>query len=215
VAEDETGNPTQVAMSQEEALRLIARAKCGHADAFRALVEAYKDRLFAFIWRMIRNHHEVEDICQAVFVKAYESLGSYSEKYAFSTWLFTIAYRMSVNSLRKRRSAAGNLDFASIAHGEADVAETLASSEEARRLRSLIWQAVAELSAPQRSSVYLFYREGRSCEEIGSVLGMPAVTVKSHLHRAREKLRKKLCAELVDESVAFEFLNAAPRVSRA
>ncbi len=194
-------------MSQDDLKRVIARAKRGQPDAFRDLVDAYKDRLFAFVWRMIRDHHEAEDICQAVFVKAYESLGSYSEQYAFSTWLFTIGYRMTLNSMRKRKAATGEIDFSRIGREEADAGQALASSEEARRLRDLIWAAVAELSAPQKSSVLLFYREGKSCHEIGRVLGMPAVTVKSHLHRAREKLRKSLAAELVDERVAFEYLS--------
>jgi RNA polymerase sigma-70 factor, ECF subfamily len=206
VAENEGSNPTQVAMATEDLKRLIARAKRGHADAFRQLVETYEDRLFAFVWRMIRDHHEAEDICQAVFVKAYESLASYSEQYAFSTWLFTIAYRMSVNSLRKRRAVTGNIDFARIGRAD-DAGDNLASSEEARQLRTRIWQAVDQLSVPQKSSVVLFYREGKSCDEIGEVLGMPAVTVKSHLHRAREKLREKLRAELVDERLAFEYLS--------
>jgi RNA polymerase sigma-70 factor (ECF subfamily) len=207
VLEELLRNPIQVAMSQEETRRLIQRAKRGSADAYRAIVEAYKDRLFAFVWRMIRDHHEAEDICQAVFVKAYESLASYSEKYAFSTWLFTIAYRMSINSIRKRRALTGNVDFSRMTADQEDTAVTLANSEEARRLRTRIWTAVAELSAPQKSSVLLFYREGKSCEEIGEVLGIPAVTVKSHLHRAREKLRKRLRAELVHEPLALEFLN--------
>ena len=194
-------------MPKDELKRLIARAKRGNADAFRDLVDAYKDRLFAFVWRMIRDYHEVEDICQAVFLKAYESLGSYSEKYAFSTWLFTIAYRMSINSMRRRKALSGDFDFSRIGRIEPDAAEMLASSEEARRMRTRIWAAVDELSLPQKSSVLLFYREGQSCEAIGKVLGMPAVTVKSHLHRARERLRKRLRAELVDESIALEYLS--------
>ncbi len=208
MAEKEAGNPTQVAMSKDELSRLIVRAQRGHADAFRELVDLFKERLFAFVWRMIRDHHEAEDICQAVFVKAYEALGSYSDRYAFSTWLFTIAYRMSINSIRKRRMLSGDVDFSCVGQPGEDAAETLANSEEARRLRERIWEAVDQLSAPQKSSVLLFYREGKSCDEIGHVLGMPAVTVKSHLHRAREKLRKKLRAELVDEPMALEFLNA-------
>ena len=196
-------------MPRDELKYLIARAKRGHADAFRGLVEAYKDRLFAFVWRMIRNHHEAEDICQAVFVKAYESLASYNDRYAFSTWLFTIAYRTSLNSIRKRKAISMDIDFSRIGRIDDDASENLASSEEAQRLRNVIWGAVNELSSPQKSAVLLFYREGKSCQEIGQVLGMPAVTVKSHLHRAREKLRKSLHAELMDEHLAFEYLSEA------
>lgn len=186
--------------------RLIVRARRGQADAFRELVDAYKDRLFAFVWRMVRDHHEAEDITQAAFVKAYEALASYSEKWAFSTWLFTIAYRLCVNHLRKRRALSGDVDFGHVGDKAADVADSVANTEEARRLRHLIWSSVDRLSAPQKTAVLLFYREGRSCEEIGRVLGMPTVTVKSHLHRARARLRTALSAELVDDWMALQFL---------
>lgn len=186
-------------MSRAEEAQLIVRAQRGHADAFRALVESYKDRLFAFVWRMLNNHHEAEDICQSAFVKAYESLASYSKQYAFSTWLYTIAYRLCLNHLRKRRAIAADIDFAQFGGADDDASETLAASEEARRLQDVIWTAVDQLSPAQKSAVLLFYREGKSCQEIAAVLGMPPVTVKSHLHRARERLRGLLGQELVED----------------
>ena len=192
-------------MTRSEETRLIARIKRGHADAFRELVEAYQGRLSAFIWRMVRNYHETEDLCQAAFVKAYESLDSYSSNYAFSTWLFTIAYRLCLNSLRKKRAISGETDFSYVSDGEDDVSLSLANSEEAQRLRDLIWDAVGRLSPPQKSAVLLFYREGKSCQEIGVVLGIPAVTVKSHLHRGREKLRQLLNAEFVEDWLAVRY----------
>jgi len=185
----------------------IARARNGCPEAFRDLVESYKDRLFAFVWRMLRNHHEAEDICQTTFVRAYESLANYSENYAFSTWLYTIAYRLCLNALRKKRALSGEVDFARIGGAETDDAALLvASSEEARRLREVIWSAVDRLTPAQRTAVLLFYREGKSCEEIGLVLGIPAVTVKSHLHRARARLRNLLSAELADDWEAVRCL---------
>jgi len=193
-------------MTRAEENRLIARAKRGQPDAFRDLVEAYKERLFAFVWRMLRNHHETEDVCQAAFVKAYESLASYSTNYAFSTWLFTIAYRLCLNSLRRKKAISGEMDFSHVGNGETDVSLSLATSEEAARLRDLIWGTVDQLTPPQKSAVLLFYREGKSCQEIGLVLGIPAVTVKSHLHRAREKLRHLLSAELVEDWMAVRHL---------
>ena len=194
-------------MPRSEETRLINRAKRGSADAFRALVEAYKDRLFAFVWRMVRDHHEAEDLCQAAFVKAYEALDSYSEKYAFSTWLFTIGYRLCLNTLRRKKAYCGEVDLARVGDAEEDAPRTLANSEAAHRLREAIWAAVEELKTPQKSSVLLFYREGKSCEEIGRVLNMPTVTVKSHLHRARAKLRAALSAELVEDWNSIDFLN--------
>jgi len=197
--------PREVCMTREEELKLIRRARQGRPEAFRQLVDAYKDRLFAFVWRMVRSHHETEDICQNAFVRAYESLDSYSPNYAFSTWLFTIAYRLCLNGLRRKKALSGEMDFSRLGGTEADASAALANSEEARRLRDLIWTAVEKLTPPQRSAVLLFYREGKSCQEIGTVLGIPAVTVKSHLHRARERLRELLDADLVADWMAVRF----------
>lgn len=204
----EPGNAANL-MSRDEELRLIARAKRGNTEAFRALVEAYKERLFAFVWRMVRNHHEAEDIAQSAFVKAYESLASYSEEYAFSTWLFTIAYRLCLNVLRKKKVAAPALDLAELetAPREGGAPESLANSEEAKRLRELIWAAVDKLAPPQKSAVLLFYREAKSCQEIGEILGIPAVTVKSHLYRAREKLRHHLGQTMAEDWRTVELLS--------
>lgn len=186
-------------MPRSEEAKLIARAKRGQPEAFRALVDAYKERLFAFVHRTVRNHHEAEDICQGAFVKAFESLDSYSETYAFSTWLFTIAYRLCLNGLRKKKAVAADMDFAQLAGISDDASSELASSEEARRLKELVWSAVDQLSPAQKAAVMLFYRENKSCQEIGTVLGIPDVTVKSHLHRAREKLRLVLGEAMVED----------------
>ncbi|MBK9128263.1 MAG: sigma-70 family RNA polymerase sigma factor [Phycisphaerales bacterium] len=186
-------------MPRDEESKLVARARRGNADAFRQIVDAYKDRIFAFVWRMVRNHHEAEDITQAAFVRAYEALGSYSEKWALSTWLFTITYRLCVNHLRKRRATVADFDLAELGTTEEESPEAIVSTEEARRLREHIWDAVGDLTAPQKSAVLLFYREGKSCDEIGRVLGIPTVTVKSHLHRARAKLRAALAEHYVED----------------
>ncbi len=196
-------------MTRDDENKLVARARRGHAESYRAIVEAYKDRLFAFVWRMLRNHHEAEDVCQSVFVRAYESLDSYKPEFALSTWLFTIAYRMTLNVLRRRKHAPVAIEFVADSAGAGPRAESesIAGSEEARRLRGLIWSAVDRLSPAQKSSVLLFYRENKSCQEIGHILDMPPVTVKSHLHRAREKLRGLLRGELVEDWMALEFLS--------
>lgn len=194
-------------MSQMSDAALVARAQRGSEEAFRQLVDAYKERLFAFVWKLLRNHHEAEDICQSAFVKAYESLDSYSSQYAFSTWLFTIAYRQCLNHLRKRKATGGELELAQIGSSEPEASETLAGTEDARRLREVVWGAVDGLSAAQRTAVLLFYREGKSCQEIGTILGIPAVTVKSHLHRAREKLRGVFETELTADFAALRRLN--------
>jgi RNA polymerase sigma-70 factor (ECF subfamily) len=184
--------------------QLIREAQRGCRDSAAELVRAHQERLHAFVWRMVRSDHDAEEICQDAFLRAFASLDSFDESYRFSTWLFTIGYRLSLNALRRRRDFTGDVDFAGFASappdGEsADVGEAVANSAEARRLKKMIWDAVDRLSPPQRATVLLFYRESLGCQEIGEILGIPAATVKSHLHRARGKLREFLDAALVDD----------------
>ena len=180
--------------------RLITRARQGCEESARLLVDAHKDRLFAFVWRVLRNHDESEEICQEAFLRAFSSLDSFSFEYRFSTWLFTIGYRLCLNHIRRRKSLTGEVDFTSLASGETDVSDQLAESEEARRLKDIIWDAVDKLSAPQKAAVMLFYREGMSCEIIAQTLGIPMATAKSHLHRARGRLRDSLAGLVKDWS---------------
>lgn len=180
-------------LSRQTELRLIADAKAGEQAAVRELIDLHKDRLFAFIWRMIRHHHDAEEICQEAFLKAFASLSSFSEKYRFSTWLFTIGYRVCLNRIRRKQPLTGEIEFTNLPQPEGDSSPSLLlESEEAVAMKELVWSAVDQLSAPQRATVLLFYRQEFSCLEIARVLEVPVATVKSHLHRARHRLRTVL-----------------------
>lgn len=171
--------------------QLVSRAKAGHADAVRTLIDSHKDRLFAFIWRMVRNHHDAEEICQDAFLKAMGSLQTFSTEYRFSTWLFTIGYRICLNRMRRRKLFAGDVDVTNMTELATGDEDTL-QSEETTRFRTCVWDAVDKLSPPQRATVLLFYRHDLGCNEIARILEIPVATVKSHLHRARQRLREIL-----------------------
>jgi len=187
--------------------QLIGRARAGDRPAVRELVDLHKDRLFAFIWRMVRHHHDAEEICQDAFLKAFASLGTFSTDYRFSTWLFTIGYRVCLNHLRRKRALTGELDFTTLRLDASGPAVLALESEEAVRLKELVWSAVDRLSPPQRAAVLLFYRHECGCHEIARILELPVATVKSHLHRARGRLREML------ESVTEQDLRAFRNLS--
>ncbi len=197
------------AMERAREVEVIGRAQRGDAGSTHALIDAHKDRLHAFVWRMVRNHHDAEELCQDTFLKAFAALDSFNRRFRFSTWLFTIAYRLCLNQLRRKRSLTGEMDFSLISTGESDVSEHAAQSEEAARLKRLIWQAVDELSVSQRATVLLFYRQEQSCAEIAQVLQLPVSTVKSHLHRARARLREVLEPAVADNLDGFRILSDA------
>ncbi len=89
--------------SREEDSALIKRAIAGDQKAFRRLRLKYHDSIFKLISRMIRNSEEVEDLTQEAFIKAFTSLASFDEEYAFSTWLYKIATNNSIDHIRKKK----------------------------------------------------------------------------------------------------------------
>jgi len=195
--------------SKQREQQLIAKCRAGDRTAMRELIDLHKDRLFAFIWRMVHDHHETEDICQDAFLKAFASLNTFSSEFRFSTWLFTIGYRVCLNRLRRKRGTSAEVDFAVMESSETSDAADFVTSEEAGRVRNMVWEAVDQLSPPQRAAVLLFYRHDFGCHEIARVLEVPLATVKSHLHRARGRLR-----EILESNTAAdlsEFRNLSQR----
>ncbi|MEE9295376.1 MAG: RNA polymerase sigma factor [Phycisphaerae bacterium] len=182
--------------------RLVSRARRGDSDAMRELIDLHKDRLFAFVRRMIRNPHDAEEIVQDALLKAFVSLDSFKTEYRYSTWLFTIAYRLCLNALRKKQALTGEVDFGMIAHADPGAGYVVAQSDAARHLKTVVWRAVERLSPPQRATVLMFYQHGQGCQDIAQVLELPVATVKSHLHRARARLR-----ELLEPVVEYDSAN--------
>lgn len=196
---EETGRVPDVSAEALSGIRereraLIDRVRGGDRLATRELIDQHKDRLHAFIRRMVHQHHDVEEICQEAFLKAFASLESFSSEFRFSTWLFTIAYRVSLNHLRRKKALTGEVDFATLRNQAADTSVRVAESEEAGHLRDLVWSAVDRLSPPQRATLLLFYRHEFGCHEIARILNLPVATVKSHLHRGRNRLQALLQA---------------------
>ncbi len=179
-------------LSRRSEKKLIGRVQAGDQDAARALVDAHKDRLFAFVWRIIRDHHDAEEICQDAFMRAFSSLETFRPEFRFSTWLFTIGYRLCLNWIRRKHAVTGEVDVTVLESNQADALHELAQSEDARRLKGAIWDAVDQLSVVQRATVLLYYREGQSCQDVAETMQIPVATVKSHLHRARASLRSLL-----------------------
>lgn len=185
--------------------QLIQRTKSGDRVAARELIDLHKNRLFAFIFRMSHNHHDAEEICQEAFLKAFASIDSFSSEYRFSTWLFTIGYRICLNQLRRKRPLTGDLDFSALPLIARDSSADSLVSQDVLRLRNAVWSAVDQLSPAQRSAILLFYRHELGCHEISRIMELPLATVKSHLHRARAKLRELM--ESMGEEQLSQFRN--------
>lgn len=158
----------------------MTSAAAGDAAAFSALVRLHQSPLRGFLRRLTRGDHALaDDLAQESFLEAWRKIEQYTGKGSFEGWLFRIAYRRYLMAARKRRLEP--LD-------DPDAVAEHAAPE----LRLDLERALARLSLPQRAALTCCFALGYSHEEAAEILAMPVGTVKSHIARGRERLRKLL-----------------------
>jgi RNA polymerase sigma-70 factor (ECF subfamily) len=151
---------------------------------------------------MVRDRETAEDLAQDTFIKVLNHIDRYRPEFKLSSWLFKIANNVAIDYLRKRSldtvSMDGSPHAATAAEVEATSLEFAARQEtaleemEAKELGSAIERAIDALRPEYRSCIMLRHVEGRSYEEIASMLDLPLGTVKTYIHRARHQLREAL-----------------------
>jgi RNA polymerase sigma-70 factor, ECF subfamily len=180
-------DPPRVAAPVVDDQALIVAALAGRPEAFGELVGRYERAVYNLALRTLRDRSEAEDAAQEAFFKAYRALNTFRPGAKFSTWIFTICYRACCDRLAKRKRYSGDElpDRADPAAGPEALAER---NDEAVRLRG----AIDCLPEKYRTVVTLYHLQGKQYEEIATVLNLPLGTVKTHLFRAKEQLRKAL-----------------------
>ena len=167
--------------------QIIADVLAGKADAFQELVERYQRPVFRMISNLIGDCHMAEDITQEVFLAVYRKLSTFDPmRCRFSTWLFTIARNQSINYLRRRKKEvpADSLEISS----SADPSESICREEFLRQMD----QILNRLPPRQKRAFVLAEFENLPYEEIAQIECVSIGTVKSRIHRAKEKFRSAL-----------------------
>jgi RNA polymerase sigma-70 factor, ECF subfamily len=166
--------------------QLVRRVLAGGTDDFRVLVDRHQQSIFRFAAKILGNWEAAEDVTQDVFLAAFANLSGYdSSRAAFSTWLFTIARNRSINLLQRRQPLPLNeLD----ALGDVASTEPIVSQELSQQLD----QALAALPVEQRSAFVLAEIEELSYAEIARIEQTSLGTVKSRIHRAKQRLQSLL-----------------------
>ncbi len=180
------------AMNKADEHDLVRKAKAGDAEAMEALICAHQQALYAFILRMCGRPEVAQDIVQEAFVRVLSNLNRFDTRFRFSTWLFTIAKRLFVNSVQKHQpkydSEIVDQHRAVYASPVGRVAET----EIAGNASAAIEVALAGLQPQQREIVLMFHQLNWAITRIAEHLDMPEGKVKSHLHRARKRMSRLL-----------------------
>jgi RNA polymerase sigma-70 factor (ECF subfamily) len=179
---------------------LVARLRRKEPAAFELLVKTRKDRVYDFCVRMLGDREEAFDVTQDVFISIHAHLESFRSDATLSTWIFRIAKNHCLNRLKylKRRGRGRSDELGEVS--EQAITDALGPPRqpdelmEVARQKALIHRAVSMLEEDQRMLVALRDIEGLSYEEIMEITELPEGTVKSRLHRAREKLAGILAA---------------------
>ncbi len=173
---------------------LIERTLAGDATCYETLFERYRHTLRAAVLTKCTDERDAEDILQESYVKAYFNLSRYNPAYTFGQWIYTIARNLCIDYARRRRSAGNTLSIDEPdgeRHGRINPPcdtpnpeERIISHQNSRQLDSLM----EELPAHYRTMIELRFVREYSYEEIAEQLALPIGTVKTRIHRAREKL---------------------------
>ncbi|MBN2071367.1 MAG: sigma-70 family RNA polymerase sigma factor [Candidatus Krumholzibacteriota bacterium] len=192
-------------LSDEELILLVQQ---GNNQAFDILVGRYKNRLYAYLFRLLGNESEAEEYAQEAFVRAYMHADKYKTIAKFSTWLYTIATNLVRNRIRniKRRPKTISMwsDERSSDDGRwLEIRDESPDPEETmdrKRLNELIQIAIDKIPAKYRPSFVLREINGLSYEEIAASTGLKLGTVRSRINRGRMHFKKAVTPLLGDDN---------------
>lgn len=173
-------------MPADEVIIQLVQAGRGQ-EAFECLVPAYRRRVFGLAFSILRDRAAAEDLAQEVFVKLWQALPRYDGRAKLSTWIYAITRNAAVSALRARRRSVSLSDAAILAEVEGLAAEAGPDPGDLDLRRR-----IEALPEKQRQAITLYYLDERPVEEVAEMMGLPANTVKTHLHRARARLAEAL-----------------------
>jgi RNA polymerase sigma-70 factor, ECF subfamily len=187
-----------MAMEKDDELALIAKARQGDSDAYSRLVLANQDRIYASVLRHMRDEHKAMDVTQEAFIQAYRAIDTYEDRARFSTWLYRIAMNLITSHYRhegaQKRGGSKHetsLNIEGMPEPGADQRtpdDMVAAGDIGVQVRA----AIDELEDEYRDVVVMRDLQDLSYEEIAETLRIAPGTVRSRLHRGREKLKEKL-----------------------
>ena len=189
----------------ENEFELLKRFADGDEDAFGAVLARWEKPLLNFIYRLIPERTEAEDIAQEVFLKVAAAAAGLRQQAKFSTYLYRIAYNLTVDRIRRRNVRTAATPSVSLDETtENDSGESLSRQvpdpsdlpadllRERLETRRSVESALAELPENQRAAMILKVYEDRSYAEISEILGVSVPSVESLLFRARQNLKNRL-----------------------
>jgi len=174
-----------VSMPEIDDATLIRQVLAGDVDAYEGVVRRYQDRLYWMAYKLLGNHDDACDVAQEAFIRAYRRLDRFDLGRRFYTWIYRIAFNLSVDRLRER-SRAGRSPLLSEFVDAGDAPDAGLLGEELRRE---VRETLSELPAHYRALLLLRDVEGQTGKAISVASGVGHATVRWRIHRARKLFR--------------------------
>lgn len=177
---------------------LCAKVAEREEGAFDRLVERYQARAYRLAWSLSRDPEDARDLSQEAFLRIYQSAGRFRGDARFSTWFYRILVNLCLDHRRRRRwwqrAVADDRDENEVALVERQPVREPDPGQRAGQEQTMtrLWAAVDRLSPQQRAAVVLSVQEQLTTAEIAAVLQCSEPTVRVHLHRAVQALRRRL-----------------------
>ncbi len=193
-----SGNKTADADARTDAM-LVQRVQDGDRRAFDELVRRHRDRIFNLCYWSLNDYQEADDTAQDVFIKLFQSIDTFRQDAAFSTWLYRIAVNTCKNKqkslyfrLLKKRKSIDQPDIGGRIREPDDPAASPGRQLDAKESAETIHRAIQTLAKKKRTVLLLRDIEGMTYDEIAEITGLKMGTVRSTLARARDELKQKL-----------------------
>jgi RNA polymerase sigma-70 factor, ECF subfamily len=170
---------------------LVEAVGAGDHQAYEFLVRKYQKPVFSFVYRVLGDRHAAEDVLQEAFWALYRAAPRFEAQAQVSTWLFKIAYNLSLNEI-KRRKRFLNLHDALRAYPRSESDASALSALEASELEEEVMTALNLLPENQKAALLLRVTEELTYAEIGEILSVSISSVESLIFRARSRLRQFL-----------------------
>lgn len=179
---------------EDSQLHLIRAAGKGDHEAFERIVKRYQNPLFNFIHKYLGDRYAAEDLTQEAFLRIFQAAPQFEARAGakVSTWIFKIAYNLSMNEIKRRRRYQS---FQDDLHDKEMAGRRLSETTELRELEKEVMSALSNFPESQKAALLLRVNEGLSYREISGVLSVSIPSVEALIFRARKSLREHLIKE--------------------
>ena len=169
---------------------LVERTRAGEVEAFSELVRRNERVIYNLAYRFMRDGTLAEDMAQEAFLKAYRLLDGFRGECSFATWLYRVTCSVCLTEIH-RRKRRGEVELT-----PAHTCGAAVDPQEVSEMPELVRRCVTELPERYATVVTLYYLQEVSYEDIAKAMKIPMGTLKTWMHRARQKLRKIVEAEI-------------------